>query len=388
MSYKKHIVAVLGSTGSIGKSSLSILEKYPNKFKIDLLSCDKNKATLYNQINKFLPKYVIINNLEVFNYFKKIKFKKKIIFFNKIEDFTKTIKYKFDKVILGISSINGLKYAFSFINFSKELLIANKETIVCGGRYFLKQAKKSNCNIISIDSEHFCLSSILNNLNLCEIDRIYLTASGGPFLYKKKNQIAKINIKATLNHPTWKMGKKISVDSSTMANKGLEVIEASYLFNIKPDLIKVKIHKESKVHSVVILKNGLVYLVAHNTSMKIPIENALIKKKLVFKDTNFFYKKKTFFFSFDEINLKKFNMLYLAYKALKLGERACIFYNVVNDYLVDLYLNKKIFYYEIDHKLNKIINNKKLIPFFKKKVSNIDDIYETIFAAKKYAIKI
>lgn len=215
-----------------------------------------------------------------------------------------------------------------------------------------------------------------------------MTASGGPFLDKSKNSISKIDQKFALKHPSWKMGKKISIDSATMANKGLEVIEAAILFNLKHKNIKIKIHKESKVHSVVILKNGLVYLVAHNTSMSIPIKNSLIEKKQFNKERNFFCTKKKFIFSFDEKKLIKFKMVSLAYKALNYGQRACIFYNVINDYLVNLFLNKKIFFFEIHTKLNKVLNNKDLIPYFKKKVSNLSDIQKTINYAKAYALKI
>ena len=385
---KKKSIAVLGSTGSIGKSAIKILEKHSSYFQIDLIACNSNKKHIYKQINKFLPKFVIINNLNTYNFFKNKKFKKKINFFYKINNFTKFNKHKFDKVILGISSINGLDYAFSFLQFTKTLLIANKETIVCGGKFFLNEAKKYNTKIVSIDSEHYCLNSIINYFNSNEISKVYLTASGGPFLNKNISQISKIDPKYALKHPRWKMGKKISIDSSTMANKGLEIMEASILFNLKPENIKIKIHQESKVHSIIVLKNGLCHLVAHNTSMHIPIENSLLDKNISTVTNNFFIIKKNFNLSFDEIKLKKFKMLPLAYKALKLGPRGCIFYNVVNDILVEMYINKRIFYYQIYNILKNIIKKKKLINYFKKKIKNINDIYETINYAKTFIPKI
>jgi len=386
---RKLSLAVLGSTGSIGVTSLKIIKKYSNFFNVDLLACNKNKKIIFKQIKEFLPKYVIINDKKNFNFFKKIKFKKKIKFFQNLKDFNNEIDIKFDKVILGISSIDGLDYAFSFIKYSKEILLANKETIVCGGTFFLKRAFFFRCKITPIDSEHYCLASTLKNFKLNEIDSIYLTASGGPFLNKSKNLISKIDQKSALNHPNWKMGKKISIDSATMANKGLEVIEAAILFNLKTKNIKIKIHKESKVHSVVILKNGLVYLVAHNTSMSIPIKNSLIDDNEMLKnEKSFFCSKKNFIFSFDEKKLTKFKMVSLAYTALNYGQRACIFYNVINDFLVNMYLNKKIFFFEIHSKLNKVLLNKNLISYFKKKVRNLNDIKETIKYAKSYALKI
>jgi len=388
MPYKKKLsIAILGSTGSIGKTSLKILSNNLNIFKIDLLACNKNKQIILRQINKFLPKYVIINNLNAYKILKKVKYKKKIKFFNSIKEFNNFNKKKFDKVILGISSLDGLDYAFSFIKYSNEMLIANKETIVCGGNFFLNTAKKHHCEIKSIDSEHYCLSQLLNIIDPKEIDKIYLTASGGPFLNKNLSDVSKINAKFAVKHPMWKMGKKISVDSATMANKGLEVIEASILFGINLEKIKIKIHTESKVHSVVILKNGLVYLLAHNTSMRIPIENSLLTSKSVFKNKNFFLKKNFFSLSFDEHNLKKFKMLRLAYIACNYGPRGCIFYNVVNDFLVYLYLNNKIFFYQIYDNLKKIMLNHKLKKYFKKKIKNLNDINETVLYAKECANK-
>ena len=393
MAYKKISIGILGSTGSIGRTSLSILEKYRKNFSIDLLSCQKNIHIIDKQIKNFSPKFVIINDIKSFNLLRKKKYKKKVIFFNTLEAFNKFKKKKFDTVILGISSINGLEYAFSFINHTKKLLVANKETLVCGGNFFLNQAKKKNCTISSIDSEHYCLSHLLNKYKCEEIEKIYLTASGGPFLNNSTKEISRVESTLALKHPKWKMGKKISIDSATMANKGLEVMEASILFNIHPNKIKIKIHPDSKVHAIIVLKNGLVILVAHNTSMSIPIKNSLLesinKKNLkFFYNNNFFNKKKLFTFSFDEINLKKFKMLNLAYKAMSYGDRGCIFYNVVNDCLVDDYLNKKIFFYEIYNKLNKIINNKKLVSYYKEKIKNYNDIKNTIIFAKQYKASI
>ena len=151
-------------------------------------------------------------------------------------------------------------------------------------------------------------------------------------------------------------------------------------------MLKIKIHKESKVHAIVILKNGIVHLLAHNTSMKIPIENALLNNKSILIEKNFF-KNKNFLFSFDETNLKKFKMVFLAYKALRMGHRACIFYNVINDLLVNSYLKNRIFFYEIYNKLNKIMNSLYLRKYFNKKIRTIEDIYATISFAKTFENK-
>ena len=386
---KKLSIAVIGSTGSVGKTALKILKKNANLFKVDFLCCNKNKNLIVKQINYFCPKHVLVNDNKTFLFIKKKKFKQKIFLYKNLYEFIKkNKKIKFDKSILSISSINGLKYGFAFVKLSRELLIANKETIVCGGYLFLNYARKFNCKITSIDSEHYSLASVINKNNQYLIDKVYLTASGGPFLNKSYNFFKKIDYKKALIHPKWKMGKKISIDSATMSNKVLEMIEAMYLFDLKPNKIKIKIHKESLVHSAVVFRNGLVKLVAHNTSMTIPIQNSLLDNVSDSINKSFFLNKKNFSFSFDEKSLKKFKIINLGHKTIKLGPRACIFFNVINDYLVNLYLKRKIFFYEIPYKLNKIMTNKKLLYFFKKKINKIDDIYKTISYAKSIADKI
>ena len=380
---KKISLAILGSTGSIGRTSCNIIKKNLKNFKVDLLCCNKNYKIILKQIKMFLPKFVIVSDSKTYHRLKKKKFKKKIIFFQNLEEFEKINKKKFDKVILSISSINGLKYAFSFIQYSKEILLANKETIVCGGKLFLNKAKKYKCNIKSIDSEHFCISQTLKNKKNHAVSKVYLTASGGPFLNKKKKYLKKISIEKALNHPHWTMGKKISIDSATMVNKVFELIEASILFDLPPNKIKIKIHKEAKVHSVVVFKNGIVELLAHNTSMEIPIYNSLLNDKKFVNKNNFFYNKKLINFSFDEISLRQFPIIKTGYKMIKYGPRACILFNVINDRLVELFLSEKIFFYQIVSKLNKIVNCKKYIKYFKKKVTKVNDIYETINFANK-----
>ena len=388
MTSKKISIAILGSTGSVGKTALDIIKKNTDKFSVDLLSCNKNKKLIIQQINLFQPKYVLVSNKNLFLNLKKIKFKRKVVIYNDLTNLKKKKLKKFDKTVLSISSINGLKFGFFFIEISKEILIANKETIVCGGNLLISKAKKFGCNIKSIDSEHYSISNIINKNNNKQIYKVYLTASGGPFLKKSFKYFKKIDYKKALSHPKWKMGKKISIDSATMANKVLEMIEAIYLFKLSPEMIKVKIHKESLVHAAIIFKNGLVKFIAHNTSMKIPIRNSLINNNN-YSEEVFFYNKNDFIFTFEEKSLKKFKLINLGYKILKLGPKAYIIFNVINDLLVDSYLKRKIFFYEIIDKLIKVFNDKQLLSYCnQKKIKCTDDIYKTINFAKTYAKKI
>lgn len=386
MLFKKKI-AILGSTGSVGSNALNVISKYPKLFNVNLLVCDKNYKKIIFQVKKFTPKYVFIKNYKIYLLVKK-KFKnKKILFFNKFNELEEKLKLspKFDKVIVGIPSIDGIKYCFAFINYSKELLIANKESLICGGKILLKKAKKRKCKIFSIDSEHYCLDEILKNEKLKNIDCVYLTASGGPFLNYKKKLSKNINIKDVINHPTWSMGKKISVDSATMVNKIFELIEAHILFSIPIDKLKIKIHKESLVHTAVILKNGLVKMIMHDTSMQIPIRNRLFDNNFYKITNNYFKENKNFSLNFSENKLVKYNIIKTGYKILYCGHATWILFNVINDYLVKRFLNKEIFFYEIVSNLNKVFNSKNLKLFKKKKIKNLSDINKMIKLGNKIA---
>ena len=230
----KQRIAIFGSTGSIGSDALNIMSKYPKLFDIELLVCENNNLKIVHQANKFSAKYIYISNEKSSLKIKKKNLKATVQILRDFDELEKVFlkKKKIDKVILSVSSFSGLKYAFSAVKFSKEILIANKESIVCGGNILLKEAKKYNCKITSLDSEHYCLSEIIKNQKLSSINMVYLTASGGPFLNQKKVIQNKSSIKDVINHPTWKMGKKISVDSATMVNKIFEIIEAHVLFKI------------------------------------------------------------------------------------------------------------------------------------------------------------
>ena len=380
----KQRIAIFGSTGSIGSDALNIMSKYPKLFDIELLVCENNNLKITRQANKFSAKYIFVNNKESLSKINKKNLKTNVKILRDYEELEKIFlkKKKFDKVILCVSSFSGLKYAFSAVKFSKEILIANKESIVCGGHIFLKEAKKYNCKITSIDSEHYCLSEIIKNEKLRTINSVYLTASGGPFLNKKKIFYNKSLVKDATKHPKWKMGKKISVDSATMVNKIFEIIEAHVLFNIPFEKLKIKIHKESLIHSAVIFKDGLVKIIMHDTSMVIPIRNCLFNKKFFFQKKNFFTDTLNFSLSFDETSIKKFEIVYFALKIIKLGHRAWILFNVVNDILVEKFLKKEIFFYQINKNLIKIFKNKSIILYSKSKIRKLSDIYNTINYAK------
>ena len=389
-SRKKIKIAIIGSTGSIGTTSLKIIQDKKKLFNVELLVCNESEKIILAQIKKFSPKNVFIKNLLIQNKIKKKlnRDKLKVNFINKFEDINKIYskQNKFDKVIIGISSINGLKYSMKFIKYSNEILLANKESLVCGGKILLNAAKKYNCKILSIDSEHYCIAETLKYEKMDNISSIYLTASGGPFFGDDKKTFAKAPISKVLKHPNWSMGKKISVDSATMANKIFEMIEAHVLFDIPIEKLKIKIHKESLIHSAVLFNNGLVKLIMHDTSMIIPIRNSLLGCMHIKKinDKNFFDDNKNFRLSFEEADVKNFQLIPLGFRVLKLGHAAWILFNVFNDYFVNKFLEKKIFFYQIEKNLIKIFSNKDINLYCKKKISNFKDVLKTIKYANNF----
>ena len=280
----KKNISILGSTGSVGISTLKIIDKKKNFFRIILLAANNNYRLICDQIKKYKPEYFIINNFKVFLKVKK-KFKNnQVKIFNNFEEIN--LK-KLDLSVAAIPGIAGLHPTLLFIKLSKKILIANKESIICGWTLMRKLASKNNTTIIPVDSEHYSILKLIDNLNQNEIEKIYLTASGGPFLNYKKKELLKISPKEALKHPKWKMGKKITIDSSTLMNKILELIEAQKLFNLPNNKLDIIIHPNSLVHAIVKKRNGLITFIYHDTSMIIPLANAIFDGKLNIKE---FYK--------------------------------------------------------------------------------------------------
>ena len=338
MKIKKKIL-ILGSTGSIGKSTLNVIKRHQSKFKILCLSSNKNYKKLYKQSQLFNVKNLIINDYATFlkakNFFKN----KKIRIFKNLSDYLKKNRKKLDLVIIGISGLDGLKPTLNIIPYTKTLASANKESIICGWKFIKKNLKKYNTNFIPIDSEHFSIWSLINN-NKKLISEIYLTASGGPFLNITPNRLKKIDVKKVINHPNWSMGKKISTDSATMMNKVFEVIEASKIFNLPTNIIKIIIHPRSIVHALVIFNNGIIKVLMHDTSMEIPLFNIIFNKSNIsfYKKTNIKFKNLNGI-NFIKPDKKKFPYINI----LKMLNFKDSYFEVIlvtiNDELVKLFLN-------------------------------------------------
>ena len=364
-------VAILGSTGSVGKQTIDIIRKNKQKFKILLLTANKNHNLLSKQIKEFNVKNVIVSDHKSYLILKK-KFKNiKII--NDFDKIDKIVPSKFDYTMSSISGFNGLKPTIKIIKKTKTIAIANKESIICGWNLIKKQLDKHNTKFVPVDSEHFSIWSVIKNVNPNLIDQIIITASGGPFLNLKNKKIKKTPKLAT-NHPNWKMGKKISTDSATLMNKVFEVIEAKKIFNLSMDKFKILIHPKSYIHAIVKFKNGLIKLVAHDTNMKIPIFNSIFDE-----NKNQFNSKKININLLNDLNLCKVNIKkYPLIKILKLiPKKESLFETLlvsINDELVSLFLNNKISFDDISIKLSQLIKNKSLLKYRQKKVNNLSQI--------------
>ena len=371
-------IAILGSTGSIGKSLIKIINKDKKFFDIKLLTARKNYKELLKQAKLFEVKNVILTNYEIFNEKKKIFEKNKIHIYNNYDHFNKIFNKKIDYVMSSIVGIDGLIPTMMIIKHTKSIAVANKETIICGWNLIKKEMEKHETKFIPVDSEHFSIWHALNqNLNSNNVKKIYLTASGGPLLNISRKRFNNLKIKQVIKHPNWKMGKKISIDSSTLMNKVFEVIEAKKIFNVNYNQLDILIHPESYIHAIIEFKNNMNSIVAHNTTMDIPIFNSLYNNQIFNRKNNDYALdlKKLNKLSLRKVDLNKFPLVkLLAFLPEKdsLYETALV---SANDCLVNLYLNKKIKYTDIYSKLLKIINLKEIKSLKHRYPKKISDIY-------------
>jgi len=369
----KKKICILGSTGSIGKTTLEIISKNKKDFEVFLLSGNNNVKLLFSQAIKFKPKYIYSNNF----YFKeKIKFfctNNKIYF---IDDLNLLKKIKFDITVAAISGVAGLIPTINIIKFSKKILIANKESIICGWKLIVNELKKYHCDFTPIDSEHFSISNLIDNKNINSIRYIYLTASGGPF-FKKRVNLNKVTPSQAVRHPTWRMGKKISIDSANLMNKVLEVIEASLIFNLPINKFRIIIHPQSLIHAIVEFKNGLSSMLYHDNNMQIPIANSLYDNFHNYEniEQKFLTQKKL---TFNHVNFKQYPSLKILKLKYALNENGFILINALNEILVQRFLESKLTFADITSKLLVILNSNLVKNYLKNhQIRHINDVFKT-----------
>ena len=369
-------IAILGSTGSIGKTLLDIIRKDRKNFEIILLTADKNFKLLLKQAREFKVKNLIITNKKKFDLIKNDTTKLNFNVYNNFVNFSKIFTNKVDYTMSSITGINGLEPTLKIIKYSKRIAIANKESIICGWNLIKKELKKNNTDFIPVDSEHFSLWYGIQNLDINNIEKIFLTASGGPFNNLPLNKFKDITIAQALKHPNWKMGKKISIDSATMINKIYEVIEAKKIFNTSYKKIEILIHPNSYVHAILKFDTGLTKIIVHDTTMRVPIFNTLYSN-----DNKKLKSKKIDIDKLNNLDLKKINIKrYPMIRLLNLlPSKHSLFETVVvsaNDTLVQLFLENKIKFTDIQKKLFNIINKKQFINYRNKSPKTIRDIVE------------
>ena len=368
-------IIIFGSTGSIGTSLLNIIKKDKKNFNIQLISANKNYRKLVKQAKYFNVKNLIVSDQDSFLRAKKIVKDTNINIYNNFKSFEKILRNKkVDYTMSAITGFQGLYPTLSIIKFTKVIAIANKESIICGWNLIQKNLKKFNTTFIPVDSEHFSIWSLINSTDKKNIEKIYITASGGPFNNLPLKKFTSITQIQALKHPNWSMGKKISIDSATMMNKLFELIEAKKIFNVNYSQLNALIHSKSYIHSIVKFSNGLIKLLAHETDMKIPIFNTLYvnnEKKIKTKEIDFKSLNKLNFY---KIDLKKFPVM----KIIKeLPNSASLFETILvsaNDALVENFLNKTITFLDISKILIKLIKYKEFQKYKLITPLNIDQI--------------
>lgn len=339
----KKRIAILGSTGSIGTQTLEVIAQNPDHFEVEVLTANNNIDLLVEQAKTFQPNMVVVANHCRYEELSEALKNEPIKIFAGKEALSQVVQLDtVDMVLTAMVGYSGLIPTLKAIEAGKHIALANKETLVVAGEIITREAVKNKVNIYPVDSEHSAIFQCLAGEHMNEIEKIYLTASGGPFRNLSEEQLAKVTKADALKHPNWDMGAKITIDSASMMNKGFEVIEAKWLFDLKPEQIDVIVHPQSIVHSIVQFRDGSMKAQMGLPDMKLPIQYALnFPQRLPsnFERFNFLnYPKLTF----EQPNTKKFRNLALAFKALEIGGNMPCILNAANEVVVQAFLKEKI----------------------------------------------
>ena len=370
-------IAILGSTGSIGTTLINIIKKDKKNFKVELIAANTNYKKLVKQVRFFDVKNVIVIDPNSFIKVQKIFKSEKINIYNNFNSFQKIFKNnKIDYTINAITGFHGLKPTLDIIKFTKVIAIANKESIICGWNLIKKNLDKYKTKFIPVDSEHFSIWSLIGDLNINIFEKIYLTASGGPFRKYPLNKFKNITPKQALKHPNWSMGKKISIDSATMMNKVFEIIEAKKIFNFKYKQLEILIHPNSYLHAIVKFDNGLTKFLTHDTNMTIPIFNSIYPNNSKKIKSNNLDLKTLNNLELERVDKNRFPVIRIIDR---LVDRDSLFETVIvsaNDVLVYKFLKKEIKFSDISKILLKIINLREFTKFKNIKPKNVEQVHK------------
>ncbi len=356
-------VVVLGSTGSVGTQALDVLDKFKDDFNVFAISAYSNIDVLEKQIKKFSPKYVVVVNKKAAHNLKKRLNSKEVVIEAGKNNLNKLVtdNNEIDIVLNSIVGAAGLEASLSTLKAGHDLALANKESLVVGGHLIKKELQNNKSKILPVDSEHSAIFHLLEDKEKKEIKNILLTASGGPFFNKNKRELKNVTVEEALDHPNWDMGNKITIDSATMMNKGLEVIEAHWLFDIDFSNIKIVVHPQSIIHSMVEFCDNTITAELGAADMRTPIQSALTypqKRKGIAKQLNLFEITKLNFLKPD---FSKFPTLNLAYEAGKIGESMPTVLNAANEVAVNNFLNKNIGFLDIAKIVEKTMNKHDIV---------------------------
>jgi 1-deoxy-D-xylulose-5-phosphate reductoisomerase len=351
-------ITVLGSTGSIGVNALDVIGKNPEYFQVVALSAGKNIKVLQKQIQRFRPQIVAVSDAQIACELRKfLPGKNKIRIVSDKEGLNEIASFEAaDIVVSAISGSAGLIPTLAAIEAGKDIALANKETMVMAGDVVTKKARKKGIKILPVDSEHSAIFQCLQGQDLKNVNKIILTASGGPFLNYKTNQLKKVTLRQTLKHPNWKMGKKITVDSASLMNKGLEVIEAKWLFNLDISKIEVLIHPQSIVHSMVEFVDGSVLAQMGIPDMRIPIAYALSYPERINNCLPFLDLVKSRNLEFHKPDTIKFPCLRMAYEAGICGGTMPAVLNAANEIAVGSFLEETINFVDLPGIIDRVLN--------------------------------
>lgn len=364
-------IALLGSTGSIGTQCLDIIRENSSDFRVSALTCGRNINLLSKQIEEFKPQVAVTEREEDAAALQKIH--RNTEFFWGKEGLIAAASCQCDMVVNGLMGMRGLEPTYHAIKARRDIALANKETLVAGGQVIMKAAKEAGIRLLPVDSEHSAIFQSLEGNRDRKIRRILLTASGGPFRGFTREQLENVTLEQALKHPNWSMGKKITVDSATMMNKGLEVIEARWLFDVSPDKIQILVHPQSIVHSAVEFEDKSVIAQLGVPDMRIPISFALsYPDRLKSNEPSLDFFGQGASLTFEKPDLSVFRCIGLAYDALREGGSYPVVLNGANEVLVDLFLKGKIRFIDIQNTLEKVMDS--LVPVYDLDLEGILDI--------------
>jgi len=376
-------LCILGSTGSIGKQTLEIIQHHLDKIHVSVLTALQNADVLIEQAKKFLPEFVVIVNEKFYSYVKESLKGYSIQVLAGKNALNEVVKIpEVTHVLTALVGFSGLEPTIHAIQHKKKIALANKETLVVAGQLINELLKQYEVELLPVDSEHSAIFQSLVGENLKDVHKIYLTASGGPFRNFNYEQLKTVTPAQALKHPNWSMGNKITIDSATLMNKGLEVIEAKWLFHLNIDQIEVVIHPQSIVHSMVEFQDGSIKAQLGMPDMKIPILYALSYPQRWFNPT---YKKWNFIthpqLTFEKPNLELFPCLDLAFYALSKGGNASCVLNAANEIAVEQFLKHQISFLQIPKTIENVLNKVDFIP-----EPSLSDLFESDRLARACAL--